>query len=234
MTAVTSVSTTQGDAAATGSTGKPRTRRVHQSTPENERAILDAVLSLAVTAGYEGTTMAEVARVAGLPIGSVYWHFENKDQLFAALIDYCFEAWKVRHREPTNRGLLRTSIAGSAANSTNAEHPEESFWIIGLIFALEKRLAHNAARQKYLAVRDEMYEMIVETIGSDLPAAALAAEPNLARKIVMLGRALTDGFYISASAGDDIDFVEAAELSALAIEKLVQHYEELGARATSS
>jgi len=211
----------------------PRSRRVHQSTPENERAILDAVLSLAVTAGYEGTTMAEVARVAGLPIGSVYWHFENKDQLFAALIDYCFEAWKVRHREPTNRGLLRTSIAGSAANSTKAEHPEESFWIIGLIFALEKRLAHNAARQKYLAVREEMYEMIVENVGSDLPPAALAAEPHLARKIVMLGRALTDGFYISASAGDDIDFVEAAELSALAIEKLVQHYEELGARATT-
>jgi hypothetical protein len=45
----------------------------------------------------------------------------------------------------------------------------------------------------------------------------------------MLGRALTDGFYISASAGDPIDFAEAAELSALAMDKLVQHYAELGA-----
>ena len=47
---------------------KPETgkrRRVHQSTPENERAILEAVLQLAVKVGYEGTTMAEVARVAG-------------------------------------------------------------------------------------------------------------------------------------------------------------------------
>jgi AcrR family transcriptional regulator len=210
----------------------PRSRRVHQTTPENERAILDAVLSLAVTAGYEGTTMAEVARVSGLPIGSVYWHFENKERLFAALIDYCFEAWKERHRGPTNRHILHESIAGSAAHSTNTEHVEEAFWIIGLLFALEKRLGDNAARQKYLAVRGEMYELLVETVGADLPPAALAAEPNLARKIVMLGRALTDGFYISASAGDDIDFVEAAELSALAIEKLVQHYEEIGARAT--
>lgn len=214
------------------SNGGPRGRRVHQSTPENERAILEAVLSLAITTGYEGTTMAEVARVSGLPIGSVYWHFENKEQLFAALIDYCFESWKARHRGPTNRRILHESIAGSAAHSTSTEHAEESFWIIGLLFALEKRLSRNAARQKYLQVRAEMYELLVETVGATLPQAALAAEPNLARKIVMLGRALTDGFYISASAGDDIDFVEAAELSALAIEKLVQHYEEIGARAT--
>lgn len=206
-------------------------RRVHQSTPENERAILEAVLTLAVTEGYEGTTMAEVARVAQLPIGSVYWHFENKEGLFAALIDYCFENWKVRHRGPDNKVILRTSIAGSAANSTDPAHAQEAFWIIGLLFALEKRLAGNAARQKYLEVREEMYELMVEAVTPGLPAAALRAKPDLARKVVLLGRALTDGFYISASAGDKIDFAEAAELSALAMEKLVQHYTELGTAA---
>ena len=208
----------------------PRRRTVHSKTPGNERSILQAVLSLAVSAGYEGTTMAEVARVSGLPIGSVYWHFENKEQLFAALIDYCFEEWKERHRGPSNRDMLRTSIAGSAANSADVQNLQEAFWIIGLIFALEKRLADNAARKKYLEVRSEMFELMITRVGPSLPADALRAEPDLARKIVMLGRALTDGFYISASAGDDIDFVEAAELSALAIERLVQHYAEIGAR----
>lgn len=214
--------------------GKPeagKRRRVHQSTPENERAILEAVLQLAVKVGYEGTTMAEVARVAGLPIGSVYWHFENKEGLFAALIDYCFEHWKARHRGPENRAILRTSIAGSAANSADPANAQEAFWIIGLLFALEKRLAGNAARQKYLEVREEMYELMVEAVTPGLPPEALDVKPDLARKVVMLGRALTDGFYISASAGDQIDFAEAAELSALAMEKLVQHYAELGAMA---
>ena len=189
------------------------------------------MLQLAVKVGYEGTTMAEVARVAGLPIGSVYWHFENKEGLFAALIDYCFENWKTRHRGPENRAILRTSIAGSAANSADPENAQEAFWIIGLLFALEKRLAGNAARQKYLEVREEMYELMVEAVTPGLPAAALSVKPDLARKVVMLGRALTDGFYISASAGDKVDFAEAAELSALAMEKLVQHYAELGATA---
>ena len=205
-----------------------RRRHVHQSTPENERAILDAVLSLAVAAGYEGTTMAEVARVSGLPIGSVYWHFENKEHLFAALIDYCFEFWKKAHTGPTNRDHLRTAIAGSAALSADPKNAPEAFWIIGLIFALEKRLEHNLARQQYLQVRQAMFEIISEQVGRSLPPAALAAEPDLARKVVVLGRALTDGFYIAASAGDDIDFAEFADLSATAVEALVARYAEQG------
>lgn len=214
---------------ATATTSAPvKRRRVHQSTPENEQTILEAVLQISVKVGYEGTTMAEVARVAGLPIGSVYWHFENKEGLFAALIDYCFDRWKTRHRGPENRDILRTSIAGSAAGSADPANAEEAFWIIGLLFALEKRLEGNAARNKYLQVREEMYELMVEAVTPGIPAAALAIKPDLARKVVMLGRALTNGFYISASAGDDIDFAEAAELSALAMERLVAHYTDLG------
>jgi hypothetical protein len=76
-----------------------------------------------------------------------------------------------------------------------------------------------------------MYELMVDAVTPGLPAAALSVKPDLARKVVMLGRALTDGFYVSASAGDKIDFAEAAELSALAMEKLVQHYADLGASA---
>lgn len=206
-----------------------RGRRTHQSTPENERAILEAVLGLAVTEGYEGTTMAEVARRSGLPTGSVYWHFENKEKLFAALIEYCFEEWKKRHAIASNRDLLRTSIAGSAANSSDPAHAHESFWVIGLLFALERRLESNAARRKYLEVREEMFERMVALVEPTLPPEALAVEPDLARKLMAMGRALTDGFYISAAAGDDLDFAEMAEMSALAMEKLTQHYAELGA-----
>jgi AcrR family transcriptional regulator len=84
-----------------------------------------------------------------LPIGSVYWHFENKEGLFAALIDYCFENWKTRHRGPENRAILRTSIAGSAANSADPANAQEAFWIIGLLFALEKGWQNANARNTW-------------------------------------------------------------------------------------
>lgn len=196
--------------------------RAHQSTPENERAILDAALTLAVTAGYEGTTMAEVARLSGLPIGSVYWHFRNKEQLFSQLIDFCFEQWKVDHTGPTNRDLLRMSIAGSAGGSINPENRTEAFWILALLFALEKRLTGNAARERYLEVRKQMFEHMVERVEPQIPEAVLARDPEFGRKMVVLGRALTNGFYIAASAGDDIDFLEFADLSASAVSALIE------------
>lgn len=198
-----------------------RRSRTHQSTPSNEQAILDAALTLAVTAGYEGTTMAEVARLSGLPVGSVYWHFNNKEQLFSELIDYCFETWKADHTGPTNRDLLRRSIAGSAGGSVNPENKAEAFWILALLFALEKRLTGNLARERYLEVRKQMFELMVERVEPQIPASVLAVDPAFGRKMVVLGRALTDGFYIAASSGDDIDFLEFADLSASAVEALI-------------
>jgi len=193
----------------------------HQGTPENEKAILNAALTLAVNAGYEGTTMSKVAELSGLPVGSVYWHFNNKEQLFSNLIDYCFEQWKLDHTGPTNRDLLRRSIAGSAGGSTNPENETEAFWVLALLFALEKRLEGNAARERYLEVRKEMFELMVSRVEPEIPDEVLEADPAFARKMVVLGRALTDGFYVAASAGDEIDFMEFAELSSAAVNALI-------------
>jgi AcrR family transcriptional regulator len=210
-----------------------RRKNVHHTTPENEKAILDAVLALAVDAGYEGTTMADVARVSGLPIGSVYWHFENKEKLFVALLDYCFGLWRDSVAGQSQRELLGRSIGGASAPRTDPANAKDAFWIIGLIFALEKRLEDNEARQKYLEIRARMFDTALGQVGGQFPTEALEADPDFARKIVAFGRALTEGFYVSASAGDDVDFAELAELSTLAVDLLTEHYAKLGARKTS-
>lgn len=198
---------------------KPRRRQ--RTTPDNEHAILEAALSIAVRKGYDGTTVAEVAKQAGLPVGSVYWHFENKEQLFARLIDYCFVIWQADHSGPTNRDLLRRSIAGSAGGSSDVGNEPEAFWTLALMFALDRRLEGNLARERYLEVRREMFELMVQRVEPQIPAEVLAVDPDFGRKMVVLGRALTNGFYVAAGAGDDIDFEEFAALSASAIEALV-------------
>ncbi|WP_344751629.1 TetR/AcrR family transcriptional regulator [Gryllotalpicola koreensis] len=208
-------------------------KNVHYTTPENEKAILDAVMELALDAGYEGTTMAEVSRVSGLPIGSVYWHFENKEKLFAALLDYCFEQWRETVAGQTQQQLLRTSIAGSSAPASDRGHVRDTFWIIGLILALEKRLSDNEARKRYLEIRAQMYETALGQVGGQFPPEALEADPELPRKIVAFGRALIEGLYISAAAGDDVDFDQLAELSTLAVDLLTEHYAKLGAETTA-
>jgi AcrR family transcriptional regulator len=56
--------------------------------PEERRAdILDAALRCFLRTGYRGTTMDDVVRESGLSKGTIYWHFANKQDIFATLFD---------------------------------------------------------------------------------------------------------------------------------------------------
>lgn len=52
------------------------------------REILDAAKAVFAERGYHATTVAEVARAAGLSYGLIYWYFESKDALFDALMEH--------------------------------------------------------------------------------------------------------------------------------------------------
>lgn len=49
--------------------------------------IIDAAEKLFIDKGYHGTRVSEVARLADVSIGSIYVHFENKEGLYAALME---------------------------------------------------------------------------------------------------------------------------------------------------
>lgn len=50
-------------------------------------AIVDAALSLFQKHGYEGTTMREIARAAGVSLGNAYYYFESKEHLIQAFYE---------------------------------------------------------------------------------------------------------------------------------------------------
>jgi AcrR family transcriptional regulator len=51
-------------------------------TRDKRRAILGAARDLFASKGYEETTIAEIARKAGLAVGTVYLYFENKHEIW--------------------------------------------------------------------------------------------------------------------------------------------------------
>jgi AcrR family transcriptional regulator len=53
--------------------------------PSKREAIIEAGRSLFTNKGYEATTMAEVARHAGVGVGTVYLYFKNKSDLLYAI-----------------------------------------------------------------------------------------------------------------------------------------------------
>lgn len=76
-------------AAGGPSTRAPQPRRAvgEEEKALRRQAILAAAKDVFAAEGYHGTTMAQVARAAGLSYGSVYWYFDGKDSLFDALMD---------------------------------------------------------------------------------------------------------------------------------------------------
>jgi TetR/AcrR family acrAB operon transcriptional repressor len=63
-----------------------------RKTKEEARATRECVLNAALDRfgeqGYSRTTFSDIAKKIGMTRGAVYWHFDNKPALLAALIDH--------------------------------------------------------------------------------------------------------------------------------------------------
>lgn len=66
--------------------GKPRDKRVEQGAASREE-ILDAAERLMGIRGYDGTSIATISRESGLPNSSIYWHFNSKAGVVAAVME---------------------------------------------------------------------------------------------------------------------------------------------------
>ncbi|MES1991171.1 MAG: TetR/AcrR family transcriptional regulator [Pseudomonadota bacterium] len=57
----------------------------HANDTAKRRLIFEAALTLFSEQGFHGTSMAMLAKTAGLPVGTIYRHFAGKDELIHAL-----------------------------------------------------------------------------------------------------------------------------------------------------
>ena len=58
-----------------------------ERTQRSRASILDAALGLFSTQGYRATSMRDVAQKAGVSIGNLYHHFQDKESIFRELLD---------------------------------------------------------------------------------------------------------------------------------------------------
>jgi AcrR family transcriptional regulator len=67
-----------------------RTRRRRAVSDEDKSQRRDEIMAAAkkvfARKGFHATTIADIAKEAGLAYGSVYWYFDSKDELFHALM----------------------------------------------------------------------------------------------------------------------------------------------------
>lgn len=87
--------------------------------------ILEAAEQRFATFGYRRTGIAEIARDAGVAAGTLYRYFENKEEIFRAVMRALTETWIARARAavaPPGTAMERLTRLGEASVAFNQEN----------------------------------------------------------------------------------------------------------------
>ncbi|AMT71197.1 TetR family transcriptional regulator [Mycobacteroides abscessus subsp. massiliense] len=175
--------------------------------------ILDAATEIATERGYEGTSIGAVSAKCGLPASSIYWHFKDKDDLLAAVIERSFGDWLTAWQLPPQGTALERAEA-VAIQTAKALLDSPSFIRLGLMLALEQRPVEPRARERFLSVRAEARSALVLSMGELAPGLQDAQVQELAT-YAMAG---ADGLFIAKEiGGDSVDLIALFKVHARAI-----------------
>jgi AcrR family transcriptional regulator len=189
----------------------------HRSTAANRQKILDATLEVAQEYGYQGTTIPRVSTKANLPTGSVYWHFESKDILFATLMDQS-RAWLNelhRKRRPLPGETTRQHLERIYCNpKVTEELPAHDFWRLGVILSIDKSVPEQISRQRFLDLRRDVIEEYTSWYRATLPESIQEQCPDRAYKLGKFTLICADGNLIMNASGDSLpEYLRMAGLS---------------------
>jgi AcrR family transcriptional regulator len=186
----------------------PRQRQRRQDGELSRVRILDAATEIAASRGYEGTSIGAVSAKCGLPASSIYWHFKDKDDLIAAVIERSFANWLTTWRPPQS-GPPRERLAAMTSQTAKGFLDSPDFIRLGLMLMLERRPVEPRARTMFLRVRDRAHS----ELRTNLADLAPGLTPTQIDQLATYAMAGADGLFIAKEiGGDSIDLSALLEL----------------------
>lgn len=208
-------------------TDQPK-RRQRRADGELSRArILDAATEIAAERGYEGTSIGAVSAKCGLPASSIYWHFKDKDDLIAAVIERSFANWLTVWQLPDDV-VARDRLMEVALGTAKAVMDSPDFLRLGLMLALERRPVEPKARAMFIQVREQASAALATSI-RDL---GLSLSEEQVRHLATYAIAGADGLFIAKEiGGDTVDLMALFALHGQALyDTALRMIEENGTR----
>jgi AcrR family transcriptional regulator len=172
--------------------------RREQLGVESRRRIVDAAAALMAERGFAGTSIAAVSQRSGLPSGSIYWHFESKEALLAAVMEEgarrWFEALPRIDDLPTEPGARIAALFDASESSLEA-HPE--FLRLLLLIALERRDVDPVSLAVIRRVRERALDSIRRMLGVLLAPLKLRDARRIADEFARLVLVVSDGAFVA-------------------------------------
>ncbi|MCP5056265.1 MAG: TetR/AcrR family transcriptional regulator [bacterium] len=178
------------------SSSPPRTR----APREVRRAqILEAALHCFTESGYHKASMDDLVRASGLSKGSLYWHFESKEEVFLALFDTFadayFEGWEAL--DDGNRPLLDV-ISGGGELAFRTYLGEA-----GMVRAWVEFLAHPAARDRLAGLYRRSRKQLGDLLERAMERGELKRFPPAPVSTLLIG--MIEGILLQASVDSEFD-----------------------------
>ena len=188
-------------------------RRTKEEAALTRDAVLKAALPVFSAKGYAATTLEDVAQAAGVTRGAIYWHFKNKADLYATLLDgITAAAGAVAQDAVAEGGDLATVLRRIFVNQLTAIDSDRRLQsLVALSLSRTEQVPELATRRKKQiragkAMLAELTAFMEEGIRagafrSDLdPADAARAFLALQNGAIQLWLVTQRGFSLSASA----------------------------------
>jgi AcrR family transcriptional regulator len=190
-----------------------KTRQRRADGELSRTRILDAATEIAAERGYEGTSIGAVSAKCGLPASSIYWHFKDKDDLIAAVIERSFANWMTVWQLPEDLAA-RDRLMEIASGTAKAVMDSPDFLRLGLMLALERRPVEPKARTMFIGGREQAFEALTRSLVDLAPGLT----PEQVRALATFAIAGADGLFIAKEiGGDSVDLIAMFEIHGHAI-----------------
>ncbi|EMH4164080.1 multidrug efflux transporter transcriptional repressor AcrR [Pluralibacter gergoviae] len=171
-------------------------RKTKQQAMETRQHILDVALRLFSRQGVSSTSLAEIAKAAGVTRGAIYWHFKNKSDLFSEiwqLSETSITDMEIEYRAklPGDPLAVLTHILVYILEATVSE--ERRRLLMEIVFHKCEFVGEMAAvrfQQRDLCI--ESYERIEQILHECIAAGQLPAD-LLTRRAAILMRSYISG-----------------------------------------
>ncbi|MDG2050139.1 MAG: helix-turn-helix domain containing protein [Myxococcota bacterium] len=165
---------------------------------ESRQRILAAATALMAERGYAGTSIAAVKKKSGLPSGSIYWHFENKEALLLSVIEQAAARWiEALPDTESLTGLPEERIQTflNAAAQALEERPE--FIRLILLISLERRDVDSTSLVPIRRARTLVRERLTTLFGGLLSSPDPKSKDSVARRFADFALMVADGAFIA-------------------------------------
>ncbi len=178
------------------------------SGEDSREAILRAAAEIVTEHGYSGTTIARITAASGLPASSLYWYFEDKDDLLAAVVETSFREFSADL--PPLRPLgadrpITTGMRQALVPHLRALMKGPVFAQLGLMMTMEERLLGTKPQVTYAQIRKDVMNALEDWFAANLQARRPDTPRTLPRDLARIVMAFADGLFIVSRADVEVD-----------------------------